>query len=97
MGTLRAMGAGMLPRSLAVLVGLAGIAVIVTAFLTDGGEMLGRWHLRGPFFILGAVLIFALTIRTLGLAFAGPLAMIFGSFAERRGALEGDGHLLRLP
>ena len=28
------------------------------------------------------VVVFALTIRTLGLAFAGPLAMIIGSFAS---------------
>jgi putative tricarboxylic transport membrane protein len=81
LGTMRSMGAGMLPRSLAVLVAFAGVAVIVTAFVTDGAD-LGKWPLRGPLFILGAVLIFALTIRTLGLAFAGPLAMIFGSFAS---------------
>jgi len=81
LGTMRSMGAGMLPRSFAVLVAFAGVAVIVTAFVTDGAD-LGKWPLRGPLFILGAVLIFALTIRTLGLAFAGPLAMIFGSFAS---------------
>ena len=67
--------------ALAVLVAFAGVAVIVTAFVTDRAD-LGKWPLRGPLFILGAVLIFALTIRTLGLAFAGPLAMIFGSFAS---------------
>jgi putative tricarboxylic transport membrane protein len=81
MGTLRAMGPGMLPRALAVLVGVAGIVLVVTSFFEDG-EKLSRWHLRGPIFILGGVVVFALTIRTLGLAFAGPLAMIIGSFAS---------------
>lgn len=80
LGTLRAMGPGMLPRALAVLVGVAGIVLAISAFLEDG-EALTRWHLRGPLFILGAVVVFALTIRTLGLAFAGPLAMIIGSMA----------------
>ncbi|MHB2165751.1 tripartite tricarboxylate transporter TctB family protein [Alsobacter sp. R-9] len=81
MGTLRAMGPGMLPRALAVLVGLSGVVLVISAFMEEG-EPLTRWHLRGPIFILGAVAVFALTIRTLGLAFAGPLAMIIGSMAS---------------
>lgn len=81
MGTLRAMGPGMLPRALAVLVGVSGIVLVISSFFEDG-EKLSRWHLRGPIFILGGVVVFALTIRTLGLAFAGPLAMIVGSFAS---------------
>lgn len=81
LGTARSMGAGMLPRALAVLVGLCGAAVFVSSFLQDG-EGLGRWRLRGPVFILGAVVMFALTIRTLGLAFAGPLTMILGAMAS---------------
>ncbi len=81
MGTLRSMGPGMLPRALAVLVGLSGLVLAASAFFEDG-EALTRWHLRGPIFILGGVVVFALTIRTLGLAFAGPLAMIIGSFAS---------------
>jgi len=80
LGTLRAMGPGMLPRALAVLVGVAGLILAVSAFFEDG-EPLTRWHLRGPIFILGAVVVFALTVRTLGLAFAGPLSMIIGSMA----------------
>ncbi len=81
LGTLRAMGPGMLPRALATLVAVFGAILVVSAFIEDG-EPLTRWHLRGPVFILGAVVVFALTIRTLGLAFAGPLAMIIGSFAS---------------
>jgi hypothetical protein len=81
LGTLRAMGAGMLPRSLAVMVGIAGLVLVATAFVSDG-EKLERWHLRGPILILGSVAVFALTIRTLGLAFAGPLSMLCASFAS---------------
>lgn len=81
LGTLRAMGPGMLPRVLAVMVGGAGVMLAISAFLADG-EAMTRWKLRGPIMILGAVAVFALSIRTMGLAVAGPLSMIIGSFAS---------------
>ena len=81
LGTMRSMGAGMLPRSLAVLVAFAGVAVIVMAFFTEvrlwaNGPCAGRSSSSG------LVADFRPAIRTLGLAVAGPLAMIFGSFAS---------------
>ena len=79
-GSLRAMGPGMLPRSVAVLVGAGGVALAIYSFFEDGPAM-DRWHWRGPFFILGGIVLFALTIRSLGLMFAGPIAMFFGSMA----------------
>lgn len=89
-GTLNAMGPAMLPRWLAFGVGLSGLALIVFAFIKDG-EPLERWSIRGPFFILWAILAFAVTIRGyafgalalpgLGLMMAGPLAIIIGGFA----------------
>lgn len=80
-GTLNAMGAGMLPQSLSVLVFLGGLGLAVNAFLVDGAR-LERWSLRGPFFIFGGIILFAISIRTCGLIVAGPLAMIFGSMAS---------------
>ena len=81
LGTLRAMGPGMLPRAVAVMVGLGGVILMVSSFLEEG-PALERFHWRGPLFILGGILLFALTIRTAGLIVAGPLAMIFGSLAS---------------
>jgi hypothetical protein len=92
-GTLRAMGPAMLPRWLAIGVGLCGLALVVSSFLTDGSP-LEQWSLRGPFFVVLGVLVFALLIRpaqyspfgmtftmpAAGLAVAGPLAMIIGGF-----------------
>ena len=46
-GTLSEMGPGMLPRSLAIAVGLCGLALTASAFLKPG-ERLERWSLRGP-------------------------------------------------
>ncbi len=89
-GTLNAMGPAMLPRWLAIAVGLSGLALVVFAFLKDGAA-LERWSLRGPVFVIGAILAFAVTIRPfsfgglatpgLGLLVSGPLAIILGGYA----------------
>jgi len=89
-GTLSEMGPGMLPRSIAIAVGLCGLALTAMAFLKPG-ERLERWSLRGPVFVLGAILAFAVTLRPfsigalttpgLGLVIAGPLAIIIGGYA----------------
>jgi hypothetical protein len=90
-GTLRSMGPAMLPRWLAFGVGLCGVALVVSAFLKIGDAMEG-WSLRGPVVVLGAIILFAITIRpfdlgfaqtpALGLAAAGPLAIIVGGYAS---------------
>jgi hypothetical protein len=80
-GSLRAMGAGMLPQSLAVLVGVCGLGLVLTSFLVQGPK-LERWSLRGPFFIFGGIVLFSLLIRTFGLAVAGPVSMVFGTLAS---------------
>jgi hypothetical protein len=80
----------MLPRWLAVAVGLSGLALLVFAFIKEG-DALERWSLRGPFFVILGILAFAVTIRPfsfgslaipgLGLAAAGPLAIIISGYA----------------
>ena len=61
------------------------------AFIKEG-DALERWSLRGPVFVIVAILAFALTIRPfslrrpltipgLGLLVAGPLAIIIGGYA----------------
>src|ERR687898_1033812 len=89
-GTLNAMGPAMLPRWLAIGVGLSGLALVVFGFLKEG-DALERWSLRGPVFVIGAILAFAVTTRPfslggvatpgLGLLVSGPLAIILGGFA----------------
>lgn len=81
-GTLRALGPGMMPRVLAALCGLCGVALLVFSVIKDGAA-LERWSLRGPFFILGAAIVFGLAIRPLGLFVAGTAAVILGSLAAR--------------
>lgn len=80
-GTLGEIGPGMLPRALAVLTGLCGIAILVGSFLSEGAA-LERWAVRGPVFILGAAVAFGLTVRPLGLAAAGPIVVLIGACAS---------------
>ncbi|HYU16555.1 MAG TPA: tripartite tricarboxylate transporter TctB family protein [Candidatus Acidoferrum sp.] len=80
-GRLAAVGPGMLPRSVAVLLGLAGLGFAVVGFLKDG-EALERWSLRGPLMVTLGVIGFALTIRTVGLALAGPVVVLVGGAAS---------------
>lgn len=81
LGTLRSVGPGALPRSLALLVLAAGLIFTFAAVLRKG-EPLGRWPLRGAIFICLALAAFALTIRTLGLAVAGPAVVIVSGAAS---------------
>lgn len=79
-GTLRAVGPGALPRALAVVVLVAGLGFTVAA-LVRGGAPLGRWPLRGAFFVTLALVAFAATIRTAGLAVAGPAIVLVSGAA----------------
>jgi putative tricarboxylic transport membrane protein len=80
-GRLGAPGPGMVPRVLALGVLLSGTALVIGS-LVRRGEALARWALRGPFFICLSVLAFALTIRTPGLAVAGPLVVLVSGAAS---------------
>jgi putative tricarboxylic transport membrane protein len=72
-GTLSGIGSGLMPRVVAIMVGAFGVMLIVQAVLYEGNR-LDRWHVRGPVFVLGAVLVFAMLVRGSTLNFGG----IFG-------------------
>jgi putative tricarboxylic transport membrane protein len=75
------MGPAMVPRAVGAAVGAVGLLLVGFALLKDGPPI-GRWPLRGPLFITLSVVAFALTIRTVGLAVAGPLVVIVGGAAS---------------
>jgi len=78
-GTLSGIGSGLLPRVVSLLVGAFGVMLVVQSFLAEG-DRLERWHLRGPVFVLGAVLAFAVVIRGSTLNFGGIAGLpLFGS------------------
>src|SRR3982751_4198780 len=68
-GTLRAMGPAMLPRWLAIGVGLCGAALVVFGIIRDG-DPLEKWTFRGPVFVAIGIIAFAITIRLFGLVVA---------------------------
>ena len=79
-GTLTSMGPGMFPRALAVMLGLSGLALVVLSFWLDG-DPLEKWSFRGPILVTIGIVLFALTIRTFGLAVASMLALMVSGFA----------------
>jgi len=50
--------------------------------VAEGGPVLERWTIRGPLFVLGAVVVFGLAVRPLGLVVAGPLAIVISALAS---------------
>jgi len=80
-GRFYSVGPGLLPRMVATLVGIIGLGLIVFS-LTREGDALGRWGVRGPLFIFISVAAFALSIRTIGLALAGPLVALISGAAS---------------
>lgn len=81
-GSLRSVGSGLVPRSVAILLAAFGVLTIVQGVLGQH-ERLEKISFRSIFFVLGAVLIFAATIRTAGMVVATPAAVLFSSLADR--------------
>ena len=81
-GLLSSMGPGMMPKITSVGLAMFGSVLIVQSLIADGPTV-QAWNWRGVLFVLGAVLVFAATIRGLGLGVAGPLAVIISSLGDR--------------
>jgi putative tricarboxylic transport membrane protein len=81
-GSLGQMGPGMWPRALSILTLLGGVGIFAGAFFVRG-EGLERWRLREPLFLLGAAVVFALTIRPLGMVVAAPATVLIAALAGR--------------
>lgn len=73
-------GAGTVPRLFCLLLGALSVLIIVSSF-TKHGPKLERIPWRGPVFIIASVLFFALSIRTLGLAVTGVIAVLLSGAA----------------
>lgn len=82
LGTLRQMGPGMFPAGLGVVLAFLGILLGVSAMFRPGTmPQIRTWT---PFFVLAAIVAFALSIRPLGLIPAVLAVTIISSFAELR-------------
>ncbi len=74
-------GPGLMPRATSMILGGFGLLFFMQG-LTTLGPRLEAWSLRGILFLLGAVAVFAASVRPLGLAVAGPLALVIAAMAD---------------
>jgi putative tricarboxylic transport membrane protein len=75
-----AFGPGTAPRLFAGVLAALGVIITIIGVATDGPR-LERYAWRGPLFITAAILLFAVTIRPLGLVIAGFLATMASAAA----------------
>jgi hypothetical protein len=94
-GSLAEIGPGFFPRTLAVFVAFMGFVMVTLGVRENrvgGGEQLEGWSPRQIIAILGAIILFGMTIRgmtigpvsvpALGLVIAAPLALLFSGLAD---------------
>jgi putative tricarboxylic transport membrane protein len=80
-GSLDGIGPGLMPRAFAVLLGALGVTLAISAFVTPGARVGGvAW--RGLLSLLAAIILFAFTVRPLGLAVAAPATMLLSAVAS---------------
>jgi putative tricarboxylic transport membrane protein len=78
-------GPGTAPRMFATLLGIVGAVVALTGLFIDGPPI-GHFAIRGPAYVVAAILLFALMIRGIGLEFIGiplhlpPLGLVPSTF-----------------
>jgi hypothetical protein len=71
-------GAGTAPRMFGLLLLALGVAVAVVGLVTDGPQ-LATYHWRGPLFVSLAILVFAVSIRPLGLIVTGLASFLIAA------------------
>lgn len=81
-GTAAEMGAGFFPVMLSIVLALLALGVAFTP-LSPGAPPLRFASVKSSFLVMGAPLIFAVTIQSLGLVIAVALTIFFSSFASR--------------
>ena len=77
-----AFGPGTAPRLFAGILAILGVAVtVIGAF--KAGPAIEEYKLRGPMFVIGGILLFAVTIRPMGLVLSSYVAFILSIMGSR--------------
>ena len=79
-GTAFRMGPGYAPMLLSWTIGAFGVALCVLG-VTRKGPALERWRIRPLIFVLGAMVVFALSIEKAGLLISAALAVVLAGVA----------------
>lgn len=83
LGSLGDMGPGFFPTILGVALALCGALIAAPAHMRGvGSGAVARVNLRAILCVIGAVAVFALTIRPLGLVLSGFLAVVVAGLAD---------------
>jgi putative tricarboxylic transport membrane protein len=75
-----AFGPGTAPRMFAVLLMAMGFVIMAIGVWTDGPKV-GRYAFRGPVLVVAAVMVFATTIRPLGLVISSFVSIVIAASA----------------
>ena len=83
MGVPARMGPAFFPFYLGILLFLLGVAIAVGGFRHTGpDETFPRFHWRPIFFILGAVVLFGIVLKAVGMLLAGILLVVIAGFGS---------------
>ncbi len=80
-GTTIRMGPGYIPRALSAIIGAMGLVLVVRGLTGARGERLEGWAWINVALILGAFVVFALTLERLGLVVAVASLVVISSIA----------------
>lgn len=80
MGTLNRMGPGYFPVVLGVIMALLGLLIAIPAFLKAGIGPEISW--KTMFIVIGSVVLFGLTLQSLGLMLASMITVVVASLAD---------------
>lgn len=75
-------GPGLVPKLVSGLIAVLGLVIMALGLASTSGR-LESISVRGPLFVLGAVVLFGALIRPLGIVVAGPLAVLLAGAADR--------------
>jgi hypothetical protein len=79
-GDLNRMGAGFFPVTLGVLLAVLGVLITLPAFFRSGPPIEVRWKTFA--LVMGSIVVFALTLKVLGLILATMLSVVLSSLAD---------------
>jgi len=83
MGTALKMGAAYFPTVLGLLLIVIGAISVIRGFIIRGAPV-GAFAIKGLLMVVGATLLFGLTVRGAGLAIALPVSFILSAAASSR-------------
>lgn len=84
MGTPARMGPAFFPFWLGMLQAAFGVAIVIVSLRTQGGEdaRFPRFHWRPILYVLGAIVMFGIILRPLGMLLSGFLLVILASYGN---------------